>query len=97
MCDDTNEGMARWSALVRDIESRSGPLMPWPALDLRTAAVLLNQSGKAVLALACVWRYAAADGRTGTHRISNLGSSAQMSVLSGPRIATFPLTFSPPP
>src|SRR5258708_24803791 len=71
------------SALVRDIQDRWQPFVSWPAGDLATAAVLLNQSGKAVVTLAYIWRYTTAQGKTRTSSFSNLGSSMQMDVLCG--------------
>jgi len=76
-------GMASFAALVRDIESRPGPGPFQPAIDPGRAAVLLNQSGKAVVALDYVWHYTAEDGQRRTSRCSTLGSSAQREVLSG--------------
>ncbi len=69
--------------MVRDIESRPQPFGPRPIGDLDTAAVLLNQSGKAIIVFAYVWRYTKVDGTAQTSRFSNLGSSMQMDVLSG--------------
>src|SRR6185436_16502319 len=45
--------------------------------------VLLNLSGRAVIALAFSWRYISAAGKPHTSRFWNLGSSTQMDVLSG--------------
>lgn len=72
-----------FSALVRDIENRPQPFGSWPTDDLRTAAVLLNQSGKAIVTLAYFWRYTTAEGKERLSRHSNLGSSMQMDVLCG--------------
>ncbi len=74
---------ATFSALVRDIQNRPQPFGSWPAGDLDTAAVLLNQSGKAIVILAHIWRYTTAEGKTRTSRYSNLGSGMQMDFLSG--------------
>ncbi len=72
-----------FASMVRDIESRPQPFGPRPIGDLDTAAVLLNQSGKAIIVFAYIWRYRKIDGATRTSRFSNLGSSMQMDVLSG--------------
>ncbi len=74
---------ATFSALVRDIQNRPQPFGSWPPGDLDTAAVLLNQSGKAIVILAHIWRYTTAEGKTRTSRYSNLGSGMQMDFLSG--------------
>jgi len=72
-----------FSALVRDIEGHPQPFRAWPAENLDAAAVLMNQSGKAVVTLAFIWRYTSVEGKTRTSRFSNLGSSMQMDVLCG--------------
>ena len=72
-----------FSALVRDIEDRPQFFGSWSPDDLDTAAVLLNQSGQAIITLAHVWQYTNAEGRTRTSRYSNLGSSTQVDVLCG--------------
>jgi len=74
---------ATFPALVRDIEARPQPFASWPASDLDTAAVLLNQSGKAIVTIAYVWQYKTPEGQTRASHFSNLGSSMQMDVLSG--------------
>jgi hypothetical protein len=70
-------------SLVHDIESRPQPFGSWPTGDLTSAAVLLNQSGKAIIVFAYVWRYTTVEGITRTSRYSNLGSSTQLEVLNG--------------
>jgi hypothetical protein len=72
-----------FAALVRDMEDRPQPFAAFPITDLDTAAVLLNQSGKAIIALAYVWRCTTADGKIIPSRCATLGSSAQMDFLSG--------------
>jgi hypothetical protein len=72
-----------FAALVADIQSRPQPFGPQPTGDLSTAAVLLNQSGKAIVVLAYVWRIARTDGQTTSSYHSNLGSSMQIDVLTG--------------
>jgi hypothetical protein len=63
----------------RDLAEFGLPLVPTEA----RAAELSNQSGKAVIALAFIWRYTTADGKTRTSHYSNLGSSLQLDVLCG--------------
>src|SRR5436190_5673681 len=70
-------------SLVRDIESRPQPFGAWPTENLSSAAVLLNQSGKAILAISFLWRYTTATGEARTSHYSNLGSSTQLEVLNG--------------
>lgn len=48
-----------------------------------SAAVLLNQSGKVILALAYCWKYTTVDGNVRTSHYSNLCSSTQIDVLTG--------------
>ncbi len=68
----------------RDLAEFGLPLVtPEAPDDLGTAAVLLNQSGNAVVVLAFIWRYTTADGKTRTSRYSNMGSSMQLDVLCG--------------
>jgi len=69
--------------LVRDIESRPQPFGSRPIGEGSEAAVMLNQSGKAIVALAYVWRYTMVEGPAQTSRHSNLGSSMQLDVLNG--------------
>lgn len=72
-----------FASTVREIESRAQPFGSRPIADPDPAAVLWNQSGKAIIALAHVCRYTDFDGTTRTSRSSNLGTSMQMDVLSG--------------
>ncbi len=74
---------AEFPALLRELQSRPQPLGPPPASDNRAAAILLNCSGKAIVALSYLWKYTTVDGQIQTSRYSNLGSSLQMDVLSG--------------
>jgi hypothetical protein len=74
---------AAFAVSARDIEDRREPFEPWPTGDFGKAALLLNQSGKAVVTLTYIWRYTTGGGKTRTSRFSNLGSSAQMDVLCG--------------
>jgi hypothetical protein len=69
--------------LVRDIQSRPQPFGNWPTGDLTSAAVMLNQTGRAIVTLTYFWRYTLADGQQRTNTFSNLGSSMQMDFLSG--------------
>src|SRR5581483_12265207 len=59
------------------------PFGRWPVDDLTRSAVLLNQSGNAILGIAYAWRYTTAAGTEHTSRIANLGSSVQLDVLTG--------------
>src|SRR5271169_3024729 len=70
-------------ALVREIESRPEPFGPRPMGDLDSAAVLLNQSGKAIVGISYVWRYTTVEGVTRTTRVADLISSGQLEVLTG--------------
>src|SRR5437868_3754130 len=72
-----------FTSLVCDIENRlePGPFPP-PALS-EQAVVLLNQSGRAIIALEFVWRYTTMDGKRRTSRCSSFGSSAQREILTG--------------
>ena len=73
-----------FASLVHDIESRPGPVGSWPFDDLSNAAVLLNQTGNAILDISYVWKYTSARGRAHSTHCSNLGSSSiQLDVLSG--------------
>ncbi len=69
--------------LVREIESIPEPFGPQPMGDLDSAAVLLNQSGKAIVGISYIWRYTTAEGVALPSRFANLGSSAQLEVLTG--------------
>jgi hypothetical protein len=69
--------------LVRDIQSRPQPFGNWPTGDLTSAAVLLNQTGRAIVTLTYFWRYTLANRQKRTNTFSNLGSSMQMDFLSG--------------
>jgi hypothetical protein len=70
-------------SLVLDIESRPDPFNHWPIDEINSAAVLLNQSEKTIVALEWVWRYTSAEGAVRTSHYSNLGSSMQLEVLNG--------------
>jgi hypothetical protein len=76
-------GSPTFSSFVRDIENRPQPFGSWDTEDLETSAVLLNQSGKAIVTLAFIWRYTTAHGKTRTSHFCDLGSSMQLDVLSG--------------
>jgi hypothetical protein len=69
--------------LAREIESRRDPFDPRPTGDLDPAAVLLNQSGKAIVGFSYVWRYTTVEGVTRPSRLCNLGSSVDLEVLTG--------------
>lgn len=73
-----------FASLVHDIESRPEPFGSWPIDDLSNAAVLLNETGNAILSISSSWRYTNVRGGTHSSRYSNLGSSSiQLDVLSG--------------
>ena len=72
-----------FQSLLSDILSRPEPFDSWLTGDMEGAAVLLNQSGKAIVALAYVWSYTTLEGDTRTNRCSNLGSSRQLDFLNG--------------
>jgi hypothetical protein len=74
-----------FAALAREIQTRPQPFGPGRAVDLSEAAVLVNDSGKSIVALACIWRYTTANGETRSSHYSNLCSSMQMDVLTGRR------------
>jgi hypothetical protein len=73
-----------FAALAEDIESRlapgdSGP----PPYTPDGAAVLLNRSGRTIVAVEFFWRLTNVEGETRTSRFSGLGSSVQREVLTG--------------
>jgi hypothetical protein len=73
-----------FAELVRGIlENDPGPMVPKPGDKLEPGAVLLNQSGKAIITLAWVWRCIRANRPPNTRRSCTLGSSMQMDVLAG--------------
>ena len=73
-----------FTSLVHDIQSRPGPFGSWPIDDLSNAAVLLNETGSAILSISYSWRYTTAGGGVHSSHCSNLGSSSiQLDVLSG--------------
>jgi len=45
--------------------------------------VLLNNTGKAIIAAEWFWRYSSRVGKTRTSRFSNLSSSAQRNIVTG--------------
>lgn len=74
----------QFSNLLQAIQDRPQSIRPPAVVDADApAAVLLNQSGKAIVALAYCWKYTAADADVRTSRYSNLGSSMQMEALTG--------------
>jgi hypothetical protein len=73
-----------FATLVDDIESRPEPFGSRPIDDLSNAAVLLNETGNAILSISYSWRYTSVRGGTHSSRYCNLGtSSIQLDVLSG--------------
>lgn len=69
--------------LLRKMESHPHPFFNWTEDDLQHAAILRNESGKAIIVLAHIWRYTTSDGRKPIGMNSNLGSSAQIGFLRG--------------
>ncbi len=57
------------------------------ASEIENGAILLNESGKAVVALQFLWRLEDTEGRPVTRRIQNLNSSVQLEFLLGRRSA----------
>ena len=87
-------GQPEFGSLVREIENLPQPFGNWPLDDLTNSAVLLNQSGNAIVAITYLWRFVSAAGAAHTDCSSNLGSSMQLDVLTGrsrvtPDIGTF--------
>src|SRR5689334_13073386 len=76
-------GQPELNSLVHDIESRPKQFGNWSLDDLTKSAVLVHQSGDAIVAISYVWRYVTATGTPHASRYSNLGSSAQLDVLTG--------------
>jgi len=72
-----------FTALAREIQGRPDPVGPRPVGDLDAAAVLLNQSRKAVVGLSYAWRYTTAEGVTCPIRVADLISRVQLEVLTG--------------
>lgn len=72
-----------FDALASDIDSHPGPGPDKPAVASDRATVLLNKTGKAIIAVQWFWRYTSHDGKARTSWFSNLGSSAQRDVLTG--------------
>ena len=72
-----------FDALVSDIESRTGPGPALPAVVSDNAAVLLNNTGTAIVAFEWFWCYTSRSGDIRISQFSNFGSSAQREVLSG--------------
>jgi hypothetical protein len=72
-----------FAVLISEIESHPGPGPAWPSALSDRAAVLLNNTGRAIIAIEWFWRYTSGDGKARTSRFSNLGSSAQRDALTG--------------
>jgi hypothetical protein len=74
---------ARFPELANAILAQPRPFpIPMPDLDdLRESAVLLNESGKAIVALSVAWTFD--EGRFGTRYASNLASNAQLDFFMG--------------
>ena len=68
---------SEFGSLLEDIRRRTAAphpsiaVLPWPSIpaDLEFAAILRNQSGHAIAALALEWRFEEADGRQTAHQI----------------------------
>lgn len=76
-------GDSVFPTFVLEIQSHQRRFGPDPDSDLSSAAVLLNQSGRAIVTLVYIWKYTMVGGHIRTNRHSNLGSSRQMDVLTG--------------
>lgn len=74
---------ARFPALVQDIIEHPQPFPAWPTEDATRGAILLNESGRAIIALSFIWHYTEENGVTHTSRFANLGSSMQLEMLTG--------------
>lgn len=72
-----------FDVFVSDIESHPGPGPAQPPVVSDLAAVLLNNTSKAIIAVEWFWRYTTRDGKARTSRFSNLTSSAQRDILTG--------------
>lgn len=72
-----------FGALVTEIESHPGPGPAQPDVLPDRAAVLVNNTGRAIVAVQWLWRYTSHNGTARTNRFSNLASSAQRDVLTG--------------
>ena len=72
-----------FASLARDVESRPEPFGSWPIGDLANAAVLLNETGQAIVAISYSWSYTGETGGARRSHYSNLGSSMQLDVLTG--------------
>lgn len=68
---------------VDDIGRQPAPGPSAPSAVSDRAAVLVNDSGHALIAVDWFWRYTRRDGNARTSRFSTLGSSVQRDVLSG--------------
>ena len=72
-----------FASLAGEIESAMGQVPIIPEAIPERAAVLLNQSGKAILGLEYFWRYTTAGGQTRQSRCFNLNSGMQRDALAG--------------
>jgi hypothetical protein len=71
-----------FASLVQDIESRPEPFGSWPVGEVGNAAVLLNETGKAIVGISSTWTHTSATGQPRRSHYSNL-SSMQLDVLTG--------------
>lgn len=72
-----------FDALVTGIEDHLGPGPFYTVPASEPAAVLRNDSGRAIVAMHWLWRYTSRDGGPRTSRFSSLTSSLQRDVLTG--------------
>jgi len=72
-----------FASLVQDIESRPEPFGSWPVRNIGNAAVLLNETGNAIIGISFAWTHTSATGHLDRSHFSNLGSSMQLDVLTG--------------
>ncbi len=72
-----------FSDLAREVLSHPGPFEPPPLDALGPSAVLINRSGKAIIAMIELWRYRASDGRLLLIQNRGLMSSSEVDVLAG--------------
>ena len=78
-------GDPAFTSLTREIDEnvKALPVSSAAPLVSDRAAVLLNNTGRAIVAIEFIWRYTTLDGNTRTSRFSNFGSSVQREVLTG--------------
>lgn len=72
---------SQFSSMLENVRACELRLLPDEGLDY--AAILCNQSDKAIVALAYVWEFTGHDGKKHQVAFNNLGSSGQFDVLRG--------------